>query len=180
MQIRTKGTNDRLATLRGTLEPGNSVTFSYNDKAGHVTVSAVIDSNAHDVIRGTCIYDHLEECPKVADILGTSSLQKNMLNDHVNDLVPVSVPISVSVSGKRMFSENDGMTLSYGSLKQRNWTKKTSSSNYSRIRTSWAQSTVTISKHGSGYKIVSSNELLPILFTSPSQENLMSLVDDYE
>lgn len=174
MQIRTKGTNDRLATLRGTLEPGNSVTFSYNDKAGHVTVSAVIDSNAHDVIRGTCIYDHLEECPKVADILGTSSLQKNMFNDHVNDLIPVP--------GKRSFSENDGMTLSYGSLKQRNWTKKTPVGNIigNHLRTSWAKSTITISKHGSGYKIVSSNELLPILFTSPSQENLMSLVDDCE
>lgn len=176
MQIRTKGTNDRLATLRGTLEPGNSVTFSYNDKAGHVTVSAMIDSSVCNVIRGTCTHDHLEECPKVADILGTSSLQKNMFNDHVNDLMP----ISVSGPGKRTFSENDGMTLSYGSLKHRNWTKKTSSNDYGRIRTSWAKSTVTISKHGSGYKIVSSNELLPILFTSPSQENLMSLIDDCE
>lgn len=170
MQIRTRNVRDRLATLRGILEPEHEVTFSYNDRSGRITIYATIDKIVDNIIYATCTHDYLEECPKVADILGSTSLQKSIVGSHENDLMPVLGGTNIG-NKLRNFSENDGKTISFGSSRYRA---------SRQLRMSWAPCTITISPYNNGHKIVSSNASLPVLFTSPSQENLMSLLGDLE
>lgn len=140
MRIRTKGLNDRLATLNKSFtDKGTRISFSYNDKSGRVTVSCIITKIIDDIIYCDCISDHLEECPKVSDIL--SAKKKLTIMDRI-------------FSGK---SEYFNMDL----------TK----------RVSWSPGQAIIEPYNGGYKIISSNISMPILFTTSSQEHLLDLVD---